>query len=53
MVQKTRIFQLKQEEGVVEGEEWLKEFITKYYKNLFGPSHSCGGGYSSNYQLGE
>jgi hypothetical protein len=39
---KTRIFRIKQEEGVVEGEERLKEFITKYYKNLFGPSHSCG-----------
>jgi hypothetical protein len=39
---KTRIFRLEQEEGVVEGEEQLKKFITKFYKDLFGPSPSCG-----------
>jgi hypothetical protein len=39
---RTRIFQLEQEEGVVEGEERLKKFITKFYKNLFGLSLSCG-----------
>jgi hypothetical protein len=33
---KTRIFRLEQEEGIVEGEEQLNNFITKYYKNLFG-----------------
>jgi hypothetical protein len=32
----TRIFRLEQEEGIVEGEEQLNNFITKYYKNLFG-----------------
>jgi hypothetical protein len=35
---KTRIFRLKQEEGIVEGEEQLNSYITKYYKNLFGKS---------------
>jgi hypothetical protein len=39
---KMRIFWLEQEEGVVEGEERLKDFISKYYKNLFGPSQSSG-----------
>jgi hypothetical protein len=34
---KTRIFPLEQEEGVIEGEENLKRYITKYYKVLFGP----------------
>ena len=35
---KTRIFQLEQDEGVIEGEENLNKFITKYYKELFGAS---------------
>ena len=35
---KTRIFLLEQEEGIIEGEENLKKYITKYYKGLFGPS---------------
>jgi len=34
---KTRIFQLDQEEGVISGDTELKKYITKYYKNLFGP----------------
>jgi hypothetical protein len=33
---KTRIFHLEQEDGIVEGEEQPKEYITKYYKSLFG-----------------
>ena len=33
---KTRIYRLEQEEGVIEGEENLKKYITNYYKNLFG-----------------
>jgi hypothetical protein len=39
---KTRIFRLEQEEGVVEGEEILKDYITKYYKDLFGASREDG-----------
>jgi hypothetical protein len=39
---KTRIFRLDQEEGVVEGEEILKDYITKYYKDLFGASRDSG-----------
>jgi len=35
---KTRIFQLEQEGDVTEGQENLKVFITKYYKDLFGSS---------------
>jgi len=35
---KTRIFRLEQDEGVIEGEENLRNFITKYYKDLFGAS---------------
>ena len=35
---KTRIFQLEQEGKVIEGQENLKVFITKYYKDLFGSS---------------
>ena len=35
---KTRIFQLDQEKGVISGDTVLKRYITKYYKNLFGPS---------------
>jgi hypothetical protein len=33
---KTRIFRLEQEKGVMEGEKILKDYITKYYKDLFG-----------------
>jgi hypothetical protein len=36
---KTRIFHLEQEGEIIEGQENLKVFITKYYKNLFGSSH--------------
>jgi hypothetical protein len=32
-----RIFQLEQEEGTIMGQENLKNYITEYYKNLFGP----------------
>jgi hypothetical protein len=39
---KTRVFRLEQEEGVVEGEEQLKDYITKYYKHLFGASQENG-----------
>jgi hypothetical protein len=35
---KTRIFRLEQEEGMVEGEEQLKSYISNYYKSLFGTS---------------
>jgi hypothetical protein len=31
-------FRREQEEGIVEGEEQLNSYITKYYKNLFGRS---------------
>lgn len=34
------IFQLDQKEGVIHGEEELKRYITKYYKNLFGLTSS-------------
>jgi hypothetical protein len=37
---KTRIFRLEQDEGVTEGEEQIKSYITKYYKNLFGSSEA-------------
>lgn len=37
---KMRIFQLDQEEAVIHDEEELKRYITKYYKNLFGPTSS-------------
>jgi hypothetical protein len=37
---KTRIFRLEQEEGIIEGEENLKKYITKYYKGLFGAEKS-------------
>jgi hypothetical protein len=33
---KTRIFRLEQEDGIVEGEEQLRSYITNYYQNLFG-----------------
>jgi hypothetical protein len=39
---KTRVFRLKQEEGVIEGEKALKDYITKYYKYLFGTSQENG-----------
>jgi hypothetical protein len=39
---KTRIFRLEQEEGVIEGEEILKDYITRYYKELFGASREDG-----------
>jgi len=35
---KTRIYMLEQEEGIIEGEEKLEKYVTKYYKNLFGKS---------------
>jgi hypothetical protein len=35
---KTRIFRLEQEDGIVEGEEQLNSYITRYYKNLLGKS---------------
>ena len=33
---KTRIIRVEQEEGIIEGEENLKRYITNYYKELFG-----------------
>ena len=33
---KNRIVSLEQEEGIVEGDEKLMEYITKFYKELFG-----------------
>jgi hypothetical protein len=39
---KTRIFRLEQEEGVIEGEMALKDYITNYYKDLFGASQEIG-----------
>ena len=35
---KTWIYMLEQEEGIIEGEEKLEKYVTKYYKNLFGKS---------------
>jgi hypothetical protein len=35
---KTRIFELEQEGKMIKGQENLKVFITKYYKDLFGSS---------------
>jgi hypothetical protein len=32
---KTRIFQLQHEDGVIEGDEALREYATNYYKDLF------------------
>jgi hypothetical protein len=32
-----RIFQLEQEEGTIIGQQNLKEYISEYYKNMFGP----------------
>jgi hypothetical protein len=34
---KTKIVQLEQEQGVIVGDANLENFITKYYKGLFGP----------------
>jgi hypothetical protein len=31
---KTRIFRLEEDEGVIEGEQQIKSYITKYYKSL-------------------
>jgi mannosylglycoprotein endo-beta-mannosidase len=33
---KKRIHTLVQDEGIIEGQEHLKSYITNYYKNLFG-----------------
>lgn len=33
---KNRILSLEQEEGLIEGEENLMQYITSFYKNLFG-----------------
>jgi hypothetical protein len=35
---KTRIFQLKDGSHIIKGDEQLKEYITHYYKGLFGPN---------------
>jgi hypothetical protein len=35
---KTRIFQLEDGNSIITGDAHLKEHITSYYKNLFGPS---------------
>jgi hypothetical protein len=35
---KSRIFQLQHEGEIIEGEGTLKKHITRYYKDLFGPS---------------
>jgi hypothetical protein len=35
---KTRIFQLEDGDSILTGDAQLKEHITSYYKNLFGPS---------------
>jgi mannosylglycoprotein endo-beta-mannosidase len=37
---KSHIFRLEQEEGLIHGEKELREYIPKYYKELFGPSKS-------------
>jgi hypothetical protein len=34
---KTRIYQLEDDDRVIEGDANLKQFITQYYKGLFGP----------------
>lgn len=34
---KTKIFQLEQEEGIIKGDEQLKQYIANYYRKLFGP----------------
>jgi hypothetical protein len=35
---KTRIFQLEDGSRIIKGDEQLKEYITHYYKGLFGPN---------------
>jgi hypothetical protein len=35
---KKRIHSLNQDEGIIEGQDKLKSYITNYYKNLFGAS---------------
>lgn len=40
MFRKTRISQLEQEEGIVVGQLNLYNYITNYYKQLFGESQS-------------
>jgi hypothetical protein len=35
---KTPVFQLEQEEGIISGDANSKNYITKYYKNLFSSS---------------
>jgi hypothetical protein len=37
-IEKIRIFQLQHEDKIIEGDQALKEYITSYYKDLFGPS---------------
>jgi len=37
---KTRIFQLEDGNNIIEGDAQLKQHITNYYKNLFGPPES-------------
>ena len=38
---KTKIYQLEQDEGIIIGDDNLKDYITNYYKNLFGePMHN-------------
>jgi hypothetical protein len=34
---KTKIFQLQHSDRIIEGGQVLKEYITLYYKDLFGP----------------
>ena len=34
---KTKIVQLEQEEGIIVGDANLKNYITEYYKGMFGP----------------
>jgi hypothetical protein len=34
---KTRIFKLQHEDKIIEGDQALKDYITSYYKDLFGP----------------
>ena len=37
---KTRIFQLEDGENTITSDAQLKEYITSYYKNMFGPSET-------------
>lgn len=39
---RTRIFWLDQEEGIIEGDENLKRYITNYYKGIFGKLKNNG-----------